>query len=236
MKKVMLPILLGVCSICFVCGCSEFMLELEREDLSFADLQSVEKKKKELLAEFQDVPQQVKEVLDGINETTIGEGLLNKAAEALRRVGGKAHFVYRLDLRREFKYQGFGIVEYNFVDMSTDEISQLVFHELIHMAQLPGELLRYLENEIEAYLGQYFYCVMIQKEFKALRGGDNNFEKKIKDLAKHFDIYTGEATNEQMFQNAFLLALAEIQLHSLYSSWKMGPSPYYVNILSGLMK
>ena len=51
-------------------------------------------------------------------------------------------------------YQGEGRVEYNFVDMSTDEVLQLVFHELIHMAQNPiGKLSHYLETEIEAYLG-----------------------------------------------------------------------------------
>ena len=47
----------------------------------------------------------------------------------------------------------------------------LVFHELIHMAQEPkGRLSYLLETEIEAYLGQYFYCMMSGKEFKALRG------------------------------------------------------------------
>ena len=196
-------------------------------------------KKKELPAEFQDVPQEVKEVLHGINETKIGEGLLNRAAEALRRGGVKATFVYKLDLRSEFRYKGDGCVEYNFVDMSTDEVLQLVFHELIHMVQKStGDLSNYLETEIEAYLGQYFYCAMTNKEFKALRGKNTNFEEKIKDLAKHFDIYTGKVTDEAMFQKAFLVALAEIGLHSLYSSdsgWQIGPPPYSVGVLSGLM-
>lgn len=229
-------LLLGV-AISFLGSCAEPTLELEQEDLFFSKLQIM--KKKELPAEFQNVPQEIKEVLLGISGTKIGEGLLRRAAEALRNSGVTATFVYKLNLRREFRYQGDGRVEYNFVDMSTDEVLQLVFHELIHMVQEPkGELSYYLENEIEAYLGQYFYCGMANKEFKALRGRDRNFEKKIEELAKFFDIYTGKPTNESMFQNAFLIALGEIGLHPLYSSslgWRMGPPPYAVCILSGLM-
>lgn len=81
---------------------------------------------------------------------------------------------------------------------------------------------------------------MTNKEFKALRGENNsNFEEKIKNLAKYFDIYTGKATNESMFQKAFLIVLTEISLHPLYSfsiGWQIGPSPYSVHILSSLMK
>lgn len=216
-------------------SCAELILDEEQEDVSLLCFSNL-KAKKGLPAEFQDVPQEIRDVLAGINETRIGQGLLNRVAEALRRYHIKPTFVYRLDLRREFRYQGEGRVEYNFVDMSTDEVLQLIFHELIHMAQEPGELSYRLENEIEAYLGQYFYCAMTNKEFKALRGmNNNNFEEKIKNLANHFDIYTGKATNEEFFQNAFLIALAEIGLYPLYMGWEMGPPPYVVNVLSGLM-
>ena len=95
-------------------------------------------------------------------------------------------------------------MEYNFAEMSTDDILQLVFHELIHMAQEPkGRLSYLLETEIEAYLGQYFYCMMSGKEFKALRGNNLNFEEKIKSLAQFFDIYTGKPRMNPCFNMHF---------------------------------
>ena len=219
-------------------SCAESPLDMDQENLILPDLQ-IMNNKKELPAEFQDVPLIIKDALLGLYETKIGANLVNRAAEALKNSGIKARFVYQLGLKNTFKYIGNGCGEYNFAEMSTDDILQLVFHELIHMAQEPkGRLSYLLETEIEAYLGQYFYCMMSGKEFKALRGNNLNFEEKIKSLAQFFDIYTGKATNESMFQHAFLIALAEIGLHPLYGSdkgWKIGPSPYSVRILSSLM-
>ena len=67
-------------AISFLGSCAEPTLEVEQEDLLFPKLQIM--KKKELPAEFQNVPQEIKEVLFGISETKIGEGLLRRAASS----------------------------------------------------------------------------------------------------------------------------------------------------------
>ena len=63
-------------------SCAESPLDMDQENLILPDLQ-IMNNKKELPAEFQDVPLIIKDALLGLYETKIGANLVNRAAEAL---------------------------------------------------------------------------------------------------------------------------------------------------------
>lgn len=127
-------------------------------------------------------------------------------------------------------YAGEGYIFYNAGKMNDDEFTQLLFHELFHAYQNNNTgVVRSLNNEIEAYLAQYYFCKSMYIDFSAV---SNEFQAAIERLAK-FAGY-GVPDNYEKFTKAYQKALKRLKEgNALYGEgvWDEQEPPYELNYL-----
>lgn len=136
---------------------------------------------------------------------------------------------------RTMEYAGEGYIYYNDGQMNDDEFTQLLFHELFHAYQTTGNqnIVKSLNDEIEAYLAQYYFCESMNIDFSAV---SNDFVKAIRELAKYAGY--GIPTDYEKYNKAYKKALKRLKEgNALYDmpDWEE-QEPYELNHLHLLFK
>jgi len=141
----------------------------------------------------------------------------------------------------EFRYYGAGKIDYNYNILHDPNNDELLFHEFFHFFQ--NENLapnKSLNNEVEAYLAQYFYA--IYKRNGPPEVIDPFFTKILKYLAEHIDINTGyflSGTDRDAYHRNYQMALDYLRSLPAYNDegyyWneldKNQPYPNLVKLL-----
>lgn len=128
-------------------------------------------------------------------------------------------------------YAGEGFIYYNAGKMNDDEFTQLLFHELFHVYQNSNNIgiVKSLNNEIEAYLAQYYFCENMNIDFSAV---SHEFVNAIRNLAEY--THYGIPNEYEKFNNAYKKAVKRLKEgNALYTlpDWEEQGAPYELNYL-----
>lgn len=190
-------------------SCTESPLEMEQEDEIFSDTRSG--------------ISPIDEALANLKTTRLGGPLLTYAS---LRCPPKyvIEFTSTFSIpERSMRYMGMGWVLYNPNNLQNGDLEQLAFHELFHIYKDGNDVNRVLNDEIEAYMAQYIFCLSVGRPEIFKTSNDELTENIIK-LVKCMDLDSGTITSDE-FASHYDKAMRAIKQCSLYQN-KEGEAPW----------
>ena len=124
---------------------------------------------------------------------------------------------------RSMRYMGMGWVLYNPNNLQNGDLEQLAFHELFHIYKDGNDVNRVLNDEIEAYMAQYIFCLSVGRP-KIFKTPNDELTENIIKLVKCMDLESGTITSDE-FASHYDKAMRAIKQCSLYQN-KEGEAPW----------
>lgn len=205
------------CAILFLGSCAEPELTLDKEFLSFSESSvfSNDLTVDDLLKDG--APKEFRAAV----ATMLNNPLGKKVCQFIKKSEPFIYFVPYLDENGEILrepamllYAGYGKIYYTAAALGDDG---LLFHEFFHMYQTGEIVVKCRNNEVEAYLAQYFYLKQINRVPWII---DEDFTRLIVKLASYIDPYTGYApagADMEQFKTDYNAALDYLRNMPMYS-------------------
>ena len=124
---------------------------------------------------------------------------------------------------RSMLYMGMGWVLYNPNNLQNGDLEQLAFHELFHIYKDGNDVNRVLNDEIEAYMAQYIFCLSVGRP-EIFSTPNYKLTENIIKLVKCMDLDSGTITSDE-FTSHYDKAMRAIKQCSLYQN-KEGEAPW----------
>ena len=186
-------------------SCTESPLEMEQEDEIFSDTRSG--------------ISPIDEALANLKTTRLGGPLLKALWQAYR----VSAVMWEMDSTLPATLSRMGWVLYNPNNLQNGDLEQLAFHELFHIYKDGNDVNRVLNDEIEAYMAQYIFCLSVGRPEIFKTSNDELTENIIK-LVKCMDLDSGTITSDE-FASHYDKAMRAIKQCSLYQN-KEGEAPW----------
>lgn len=117
---------------------------------------------------------------------------------------------------RSMRYMGMGWVLYNPNNLQNGDLAQLAFHELFHIYKYGNAVKQVLNDEIEAYMAQYIFCLSIGRP-KIFSTPNDVLTRNIKRLVECMDINAGTIISDNdKFLFYYYEAMSAIKQCPLY--------------------